>query len=229
MDTQTVNLPLDINVLYWARSRKQSDIKDASKVKVCDVHPVHSWFACHNREDIFQIWDYGTKSCIASASLSEIIGGLTKGGKAFASNPMSKQAHVHNDHKQTSFVGRRTFRKTQLSTSIFKYNDQREVLKSNDSNEIKVKDFGEVKRIAFIDRTAIQYQCGGLYISPTSNSYNNGSRIMIICDTAIIFYDFVTKVSHAITSIDLSKSQPCSAEFVFVDLCAIGCADGMIR
>jgi hypothetical protein len=126
-----------------------------------------------------------------------------------------------------SFLSKRVFKKTAVSCESFKYIDQVPMMQ-DDIPDIKLKDTGEVKRIVFIDRLTIQWQCGGLFISPASNAYNNSSRVMFVCEYAIIFYDFLSKISHMVTSSDL-KNQPTSAEFIFPDLCAIGCSDGMIR
>ena len=51
---------------------------------------------------------------------------------------------------------------------------------------------------------------------------------MIICDTILLFYDFITNCSHILTATELTK-QPTTAEFISIDLCAIGCIDGQIR
>lgn len=94
---------------------------------------------------------------------------------------------------------------------------------------LTLKSVGDIKRVVFIDRVAMQWACGGIIIPPTLDTFHSPNRVMIICDGALIFYDFVSRIAHAITPADLNRVAICSAEFIYTDLCAIGCADGSIR
>jgi len=64
---------------------------------------------------------------------------------------------------------------------------------------------------------------------PKLLSFHSNSRIMIVADTAVIFYDFVAQSGDIITSAELDGKTPSYAEFVGEHLCAIGCSDGVIR
>jgi hypothetical protein len=55
--------------------------------------------------------------------------------------------------------------------------------------------------------------------------------IVIVCEYGVIFYDFVTQASRLVQVNDLSTKPKSitSATFVFYDLIAIGCIDGLVR
>ena len=89
------------------------------------------------------------------------------------------------------------------------------------------KEYDEVHRACFIDRSAIQWNCD-VDIPSTSPTFHSDSRVMLVCSAAILYYDFITETAKSITTNDLGKT-PCCAEFVYSDLCAIGCNDGQIR
>ena len=92
-----------------------------------------------------------------------------------------------------------------------------------------VKSIGEIKRVVFVDRVAMQWACGGIMIPSTLDTFHSPNRVMIVCDGALIFYDFLSGVTQCITPPDLNRVNISCAEFVYPDLCAIGGSDGSIR
>jgi WD40 repeat protein len=112
---------------------------------------------------------------------------------------------------------------------------------------------GDIKRVSFIDREAIRWTCG-IYsqaaskasksplfsqsqpsetpaFAAMSTTFHSSQCIMLVCDAAIVFHDMQTKRSSAITTLDFgaTKAFPTAAEFIYPELCAIGCSDGSIR
>ena len=53
--------------------------------------------------------------------------------------------------------------------------------------------------------------------------------LLIHCENAILFYDYITGKLDMITSIDLAKTMPRCVELIAPNYCAIGCSDGHIR
>lgn len=89
--------------------------------------------------------------------------------------------------------------------------------------------FGEIRQICFADRLAVSH-LSGTTIEADDDTFNSDSRVMIICDSAVLLYDFVldTAVAIAGDKSDVSKMPKC-ATFIFKDTCAVGFGDGQIR
>ena len=122
---------------------------------------------------------------------------------------------------------------------------------------IQLNKVGDVKRVSFIDKEAIRWTCGvystaatKVFKSPlydncdssneetdsylfavTSKTFHTPQCIMIVCEYAIIFHDYTTRRSSAITTLDFgqTKATPTCAEFISPEICAIGFSDGFIR
>ena len=89
--------------------------------------------------------------------------------------------------------------------------------------------FGDIRQVSFADRLAISH-ASRVDIDAGQDTFNNDSRIMIVCDGAIILYDFVMDSAITITGDknDPTKAIRC-ASFIFKNVCAIGLGDGQIR
>ena len=96
------------------------------------------------------------------------------------------------------------------------------------SKELK-HNFGDIRQISFADRLAIS-SSSQIDIDAGLDTFNSDSRIMIVCDGAIILYDFILDSAITITA---DKSDPTKAircaSFIFKNVCAIGYGDGQIR
>jgi hypothetical protein len=159
-------------------------------------------------------------------SLIEILSIVEKGGRVGHSSQSSRPDVVDVSR---SFIENRTYeRKSRQNSNFFQMGFQRTDVREEVLPQA-FKYIGDVKRASFIDRVAMQWYCGGICIPPTSDTFHSNNRVMLVCDGGIIFYDFSMGLSHAITPLDFSKVTISSAEFVFIDLCAVGCADGAIR
>jgi WD40 repeat protein len=89
---------------------------------------------------------------------------------------------------------------------------------------------GEVRSLHFIDSESVTFGSSDSLTSSSAASatatFHSGSRVMIVTDNAVIFYDFLAHRSKIIVFGDV---KPMSADFVFFDLLAIGCTDGSIK
>jgi len=219
MDAQAISPPPPVEVIFWACPQDETQ----QKVKFCEIHPEFSWIISADKANHISVWDYCRKECLQTRSLSSIVSCIDK---SFST--------VSGSVQPNSFVSARTYSKP--SSTLSGYRQKQHLLRRNTqiaeeqyNPNLRLKDIGDIKRVAFIDRTAMQWHCGGISIPPTSGSFHTYNRIMIVCDGAILFYDFCSGHTVAISSSDLSKQTPCSAEFVYTDLCAVGCSDGTIR
>ena len=116
-------------------------------------------------------------------------------------------------------------------------NQENHIDNNDHSNTKKSKDnkltFGDVRQLGFADRLAISHQCevnSGANIPVDDDTFNSDTHIMIVCDLAVILYDFVldTAVTLSVEKSDASKSPKC-ATFLYKNICAIGFGDGQIR
>jgi hypothetical protein len=128
-----------------------------------------------------------------------------------------------------SFATKRTFVSNSNTTGSFVQDFKKGQAAVETQLPSSFKSIGDVKRVVFVDRVAMQWACGGLVIPTTLDTFHSPNRVMIVCDGALIFYDFLSGVTHCITPPDLNRANISSAEFVYTDLCAIGGSDGSIR
>ena len=92
----------------------------------------------------------------------------------------------------------------------------------------KIKDAGGIVSVRFVDRYAVCWSTGKPPGFNYSETYNNSSRIMVLCEHCLLFYDYVSGIAHILSAVDLQK-PPTAAEFVAPNFCAVGCSDGQIR
>ena len=108
-------------------------------------------------------------------------------------------------------------------------NDHRNTRKNKD-NKLT---FGVVRQLGFADRLAISHLCSiktCASISVDDDTFNSDSHIMVVCDLAVILYDFIldTAVTLSVEKSDTSKSPKC-ATFLYKNIIAVGFGDGQIR
>jgi hypothetical protein len=233
MDPQTIPLALPLEVVYWASSLSDDTTQ---KVKFCDVHPESPWIVSAEKNTIY-VWDFlrlvcfvfvslavhhlsssSRRDCLVEKTIAEILESMERSKRH--SSPLLPLSN--------SFVANRTFSSHSVHGSFLqRIKSGNEPLEQLPAAHLRA--VGEIKRVVFVDRLAMQWTCGGITIPPTSDSFHSSNRLMILCDGALLFYDFVSGVTHAITPADLGRVNICSAEFIYTDLCAIGGADGSIR
>ena len=108
-------------------------------------------------------------------------------------------------------------------------NDHRNTRKNKDSKP----NLGNVRQLGFADRLAISHLCSikaCAAISVDDDTFNSDSHIMVVCDVAVILYDFIldTAVTLSAEKSDTSKSPKC-ATFLYKNIIAVGFGDGQIR
>lgn len=112
-------------------------------------------------------------------------------------------------------------------------------------NKETKNNYGEIKKIAFIDRLSLSHYCN-INIPPHESNFQSDSYIMIICDANIIFYDFILNTSITILpekerennmnnknneSYTFQKFDKLASKcllFLSRNICAVGLGDGQI-
>lgn len=94
---------------------------------------------------------------------------------------------------------------------------------SNNNNNNNNLLIGEIHAIKFIDRKSMNCIFGENYATKIVSD----DRIMIVCDSAVLIYDYILKTGFTISTIEIGKSVN-YAEFVSHSILAIGCNDGSI-
>jgi WD40 repeat protein len=84
---------------------------------------------------------------------------------------------------------------------------------------------GDIRALHFLDSESMSFVDGDELTSRTTG-FCAPSRIMIVTDHAVIFYDTSTHRSKLIIFQDV---KPLCASFVFYDMLSIGCSDGSIK
>lgn len=199
--------------------------EEINKVRVCDLHPEQPWVLSADKLEV-SIWDYFGKKRLMCKSLQNIFSSSISTRKKLSNNNKSKpnvsKRYVSSSNKANQSI----WNINDLSSNL--QNDEVFAsLSSSDSIGIHInKSFqvGDIKRLSFCDNLSLNYlhDCTILPDALISNS-----RIMIVCDNAVIFYDFITEISSSLTNEKLSK-YPTYAEFISYDIVAIGCHDGSI-
>ena len=199
MDPQSIPLPFPVTVQYWICH----DDESRQKVKVCALHPVQQWIITADKTSVC-VWDYFRQQCIMEKTLAEILSYTDK-------------ANAHRHHNSSSshqFISSRSYQSNSLrSNGYHQYGAlTRKFAMGGDelaTPTLKAKDIGDIKKVSFADRVAIQWNCGGIYTPPTSDSFHTTSRVMIECDAAVVFFDFAQQSqSYVITAADLGKYNP---------------------
>jgi hypothetical protein len=162
------------------------------------------------------------RDCLVEKSLHEILESFER------SKTLPKQQQLQ-PQSTNSFAAKRTFESNSNTLGSFVPDFKIGSVPTEIPLPSSLKSIGEIKRVVFVDRVAMQWACGGIVIPSTLDTFHSPNRVMIICDGALVFYDFLSGATHLITPSDLNRVNISSAEFVYTDLCAIGGSDGSIR
>lgn len=251
---QTKSIPiipsLGVDVVMWGIDGDRVELKkdEGDKVKNFDIHAKKPWILSVDRDDDIYVWDFSTNALLFNKSLSELLSDsdisitdLQLDDDALLNNKNKRntvdQHFMHqllknnsptiNGHQSTSLFS--YYNSTLYEETILIGKDMPEKTNSESNSKASVAETEKtVKHVAFIDQSCIQNNpCESS--TPCVSSFNSTSRIMIICKEAVIFHDFLTDVTNTITASELNNKTPTTAEFVFYNICAIGCSDGVIR
>lgn len=239
-----------------AKAELQKD--EGDKVKNFDIHPVQTWILSVDRNEDIYIWDYTNNLKLFHKPISQLLVkansvstsrqinmGITKTENISSRNDQTKKNKqtIPNCYQYGSFdslFSDSLSHKTQIHTSMSRYytNHAYNQMISGDylTKPKLIPQFidkytskeKEVKHLAFADASCLTNSTPNVYI-PGVTTFNISSRILIVCDVGVLFIDFRTGVSNIITPSDLNNKIPSTAEFIFYDMCAIGCSDGVIR
>jgi len=182
------------------------------------VHPENTWAICVDRECIVSVWDFSRKERMMCRSMHDLIKLAEHGGKYSTVKSNTQRGPLFLSSRLESVRSIEAIPNDFLS---------KEETGPSGTSASKAKEYGDVKKVSFIDSASLRWSCS-MHTSNSSHSFHTHTRIMIVCETVILFCEFATKVSHVLTAAELTKA-PCTAEFISPDLCAVACVDGQIR
>eukprot|EP01041_Mallomonas_annulata_P008594 gene8594-17724_t len=212
MDNKVILPSLPVEVSFWGVDSIEG-VKNDAKIKLCEVHPEIPWSLCVDREGIVTVWDFVERERLLFKSLHELV-------------LLAEHQKNHLNATQPSIVPQ-SFMQSRMKTKQRPSNDDNTKTTHSHSSISKPKDYGVVQQLSFIDPISIQ-RSNKLNMTVNDITVHTSSKIMIICESIIVFYDFTSNVCHTLSQVELGKA-PTAAEFIFPDLCAIGCVDGYIR
>ena len=221
--------PLGIDVSFWGIDIHDNDIRpeEGDKVKLCHLHPgSRPWVVCVDRDNFVQIWDYSTKGRLLKKNINEII-------TEAESSVVEKISHRKLPPRRISTQQCRSSRL--FDTVILKrdeiFSPSTSLDSSQKSSAVSANpklSIGNLRSLHFIDGSSIVNNSGDAF-SPQVTPFNTETKIMIVADNAIIFYEFSSNKSRALVGADLAGARPMSADFICDGLCAVGCSDGAVR
>jgi WD40 repeat protein len=203
MDQTAIPAPLPVEAFFWTMDPKEAEIKDSFKVKCCDVHPELPYVLSADKSGKMQLWDIFRQKLLMNCSLGDMLQAVER--------RVSGVAHLSTRARRSSTVSHRASGGGSVA-----------------DDAKRVKEAGSVVSVRFVDKFALCWTTGKPPADNYGNSYNNSSRIMVLCENCLLFYDYVSGIAHMLSSTELSK-PPAAAEFIAPNLCAVGCSDGQIR
>ena len=192
------------------------------------MHPEYPWVLSVDRDGKVSVWDFERNVQLLSKSIAELI--LSAAESSVEVNSSNSTG------KSQGFLSSRLINDQDNDDTLF---TERSLSPSSTPNT-KQKEISAPTRLCFIDINALFWSNKIPTTSSTSstpinynsdqknNSFHQLGQIMIVCESIILFYNFISHKAMTLSVTDLTK-PPTSLEFMSHDICAVGCADGMIR
>jgi hypothetical protein len=205
--------------------------EEITKVRLCDLHPEQPWVLSADKLEI-SIWDYFGKKRLMCKSLQNIYTSSIKN----INNNSNHDTKNRIDKSKRNISKRYSSSNNKKMQSIWNINDLSSNLQNDegfaslsssdtiDNHNHKSFHLGEIRRLSFCDNLTLNYLHDCIILPDTLTS---NSKIMLVCENAVIFYDFITDISSCLTINELSK-YPTYAEFITYNIVAIGFHDGSI-
>jgi len=228
---------LEASVEFWGTSEARN-VKpaDAPKLRYFEVHPTKSLVLAADKEGKIILWDYSIKKTLLSSSVTSLI--VDRANQADAkrdakdnlvsANRLTKNATAslagnlsgHTSSSQFLPVSGNADRITSLSENLAPA-----VL-----SKIK-QQVGQVNQVCFADAAYMLSHAGlgGRNSNNFLHAANSETLIAIVCDSMVLFHDYLTNETTCISNAELSKATATSIELAFVNTALIGCSDGVIR
>eukprot|EP01038_Epipyxis_sp_PR26KG_P013282 gene13282-17795_t len=215
---------------------------ESNKLKIVEIHPSKPLTLYCDRDNVVSLLDYSCSKVLFSFPVQELINNSIQFNGGDIEREISYQSsqqtfiHMRMSKRSGSHISNKSSKDNVISQSLEnilpKTNNELEELPNiipQPKMNIKIQ-AGNIKQLSFIDRFAIESYINNSEINISNNDqhFNQESNIMIVTESTIVFYDYVSEISNILSAIELTKAPTC-ADFIYYNLCAIGCADGTIR
>jgi WD40 repeat protein len=226
---------LDATVEFWSGSDcKIPKLADAPKLKFLEVHPVKPLVLAADKDGKVFMWDYSARKTVFSVHILSL-----------ATDRNVKPVHLESQQMPFTYASRTTQRsQVRLSGRVpvktTKPNNETIIpslkdgtVHANPASLNKTKQqLGQITQVCFAD-TSYMLSSTGLAGHSSNSSFahpsNSESIVTIVCEGAVLFYDYVTGEASAVSPTEFYKATPSCVEMPYLNTCLIGCSDGLIR
>lgn len=232
---------LDAFVEFWdSGDLRNSKASDGQKLKLIEIHPTKPLILASDREGKVLLWDYSLRKPILDSNVATLIIERLNGKEAKATHappvPVSYGNRLTN-RSNAAMCGRIPSHESSQSTlptaknklcrtpSNFTTNFAPTVL-----NKLK-QQLGAIIQVCFADIACMLANSGlgGQNLNKFLSNRNSESLIAVLCESVLIFHDYLSRETACISTNELSKATATSIEMGFASTCLIGCSDGTIR
>jgi WD40 repeat protein len=229
---------VDAAVEFWGASDfHATKTADAPKLRLMEVHPTKSLIVAADRDGKVMLWDYEQHQTIMNTTCALLV--LEKSNVSNdKSSPAPSSTGLHGRltaRSNNRLTGSITNKPSIASTLAYRSTG---TLHSNSpssnyapvvQNKMK-QQLGQVLQVCFADASYKRSCAGpGAYAHRALPSARSSeTRITIVCENALIFHDYATKATTALTAAELGRANPTCVEPISTT-CLIGCSDGLIR
>lgn len=228
---------LEASVEFWGTSEARN-VKpaDAPKLRYFEVHPTKSLVLAADRDGKIILWDYSIKKTLISSSVTSLI------------VDRANQADMKKDIKDSAVSSNRLTKNASatLAGNLSAHTSSSQFLPMDGNAErvfslsgnlapavlSKIKQqVGQVNQVCFADAAYMLSHAGlgGRNSNTFLHAANSETVIAIVCDSMVLFHDYVTNETTCVSNTELSKATATSVELAFVNTALIGCSDGVIR
>ena len=224
---------LGINVHFWGVDPSTATAAHLPKTKLMELHPVKPWILTVDVAGNISLVDYSLKKTILSDTVSALI---------------STTNDTHSDRRGMSLTYdqrclssmsnsfRAPKRRNGASSRLFDDFEKPEIEQYSAADEAKISGThvkqknvsGLARQVSFTDKLSVQFNTGHS-VPDTGHQFNRDICYLVVSDHTVIFRDATSKQTRTLTALDLAKAHPTCAEFIYFDICAVGCSDGHIR
>lgn len=208
-----------IEILHWIKLTLPT-CGYSNKVNYCELHCdkplvlLIQGFDCKNRKEsdfFISKWDLSLNRCIWFQSFSNICNSTSN---------LSSTKHKHRNEAESYL--------SELLHDINTLNEKSTTNSNDNSIASLYSSFGDVLRISFTDIFSLRLQgnrSSQVHQKFQNKQYHSDSLVLITCSNSLIFYDSISRLSKVI----LMSTAVTYAEFIYTNILAIGCVDGLIR
>lgn len=232
---------LDASVEFWdAGELHSSKTAEGPKLKLIDIHPTKALIIAADREGKILLWDYNLKKTLLDSTVPALIIERLNGKETqVATTTLAPTSYGNRltSRSNAAMCGRIPSRASTRSTLPVPQDKLNRIPANSLTNFApavlnKLKQqLGAVTQVCFADISYMLSSAGfgGQMLNSFLSGRNSESLIAVLCESVLMFHDYLSRETTCIGMNELSKATATSVEMGFANTCLIGCSDGMIR